>query len=187
MISARCICTTDFYVRKIHASHESLMKEMETISETLRTNSFHIDVERPLWRENGSVLYNCCWSSPTHSLCNAKSKLKLYYDRQSVGQSVLVSGNHLEPATNSHSLFDYFLDSFGFADAGSPLWLEVGSVLFSFSRASPAQPFSDLSPTGLMSTVYCLYFWDSLNLEGQVPVFISPRNKVAQLYPRALG
>jgi hypothetical protein len=28
---------------------------------------------------------------------------------------------------------------------------------------------------------------DSSNLEGQVPVFISPRNRVAQLYPRALG
>jgi hypothetical protein len=33
-------------------------------------------------------------------------------------------------------------------------------------------------------------FWampDSPNLEGQVPVIISPRNRVAQLYPRALG
>jgi hypothetical protein len=29
--------------------------------------------------------------------------------------------------------------------------------------------------------------WDSTNLEGQVPVFISPRDKVAQLYPQALG
>jgi hypothetical protein len=28
---------------------------------------------------------------------------------------------------------------------------------------------------------------DLLNLEGQVPVFISPRNKVAQLNPQALG
>jgi hypothetical protein len=28
---------------------------------------------------------------------------------------------------------------------------------------------------------------DSPNLEGQVPVFISPRNKVARLYPQALG
>jgi hypothetical protein len=27
----------------------------------------------------------------------------------------------------------------------------------------------------------------SSNLEGQVPVFISPRNRMAQLYPRALG
>jgi hypothetical protein len=50
-----------------------------------------------------------------------------------------------------------------------------------------AQPFSDLSPTGLMSIVFCLYFSDSPNQEGQVPIFISPRNRVAQLYPRALG
>jgi hypothetical protein len=28
---------------------------------------------------------------------------------------------------------------------------------------------------------------DSPNLEGQVPLFISPRNKVARLYPQALG
>jgi hypothetical protein len=28
---------------------------------------------------------------------------------------------------------------------------------------------------------------DSPNLEGQVSVFISPRNRVAQLYPQALG
>jgi hypothetical protein len=28
---------------------------------------------------------------------------------------------------------------------------------------------------------------DSLNLEGQIPVLISPRNKVAQLYPQVLG
>jgi hypothetical protein len=27
---------------------------------------------------------------------------------------------------------------------------------------------------------------DSPNLEGQVPIFISPRNRVAQLYPQAL-
>jgi hypothetical protein len=28
---------------------------------------------------------------------------------------------------------------------------------------------------------------DSPNLEGQVPVFISPRNRVVQFYPQALG
>jgi hypothetical protein len=33
---------------------------------------------------------------------------------------------------------------------------------------------------------YCL-IWDSLNLESQVLVFISPGNRVAQLYPRTLG
>jgi hypothetical protein len=83
-----------------------------------------------------------------------------------------------------------FLDSFGFVDVGRPLWREIGSVVFSYCLASLAQSFSDVSPAGLMSFVYCLYFWDSPNLEGQVPVFIPPpppRNRVAQLYPRALG
>jgi hypothetical protein len=70
---------------------------------------------------------------------------------------------------------------------GHPLWREVGSVVFSFCWASPAQPFTGLSPTGLMSIFYCLCFWNSPNPEGQVPVFISPRNKVAQLYSQALG
>jgi hypothetical protein len=58
---------------------------------------------------------------------------------------------------------------------------------FSFYRASPAQPFSDPSSTGLVS-IFSLNFWDPPpKLEGQVPVFISPRNKVAQLYTGALG
>jgi hypothetical protein len=34
--------------------------------------------------------------------------------------------------------------------------------------------------------LYCL-IWDSSNLEGQVPVFMSHRSRVAQLYHRALG
>jgi hypothetical protein len=37
------------------------------------------------------------------------SKRKLYYDRRSVGQSILVAGTHLGPVTNfSPSLFNYF-------------------------------------------------------------------------------
>jgi hypothetical protein len=42
------------------------------------------------------------------------------------------------------------------------------------------------SPAGLKTIFYCLNSWDPPNLEGQVPVFISPRNRVAQLCPRAL-
>jgi hypothetical protein len=49
-------------------------------------------------------------------------KSKTYYDRQSVGQSVLVSGTHLGPATNfSNSPFDYFLEIFGFVVVGGLL------------------------------------------------------------------
>jgi hypothetical protein len=44
---------------------------------------------------------------------------RIYYDRHSVGQSVLVSGTHLAPATNfSHSLLDYFF----FAVSGLLMW-----------------------------------------------------------------
>jgi hypothetical protein len=39
----------------------------------------------------------------------------------------------------------------------------------------------------LCIVLYCLYFWDSPNLQAEVPVIISPRSRVAQLYPQALG
>jgi hypothetical protein len=42
------------------------------------------------------------------------SKLKLIYDRQSVGQSVLVSGAHLGPATNFSFTLKFPSDSCGF-------------------------------------------------------------------------
>jgi hydrogenase maturation factor len=41
-------------------------------------------------------------------------KLKLIYDRQSVGQYVLVSGTHLGPATNFYFSLKFSLDSCGF-------------------------------------------------------------------------
>jgi hypothetical protein len=52
--------------------------------------------------------------------------------------------------------------------------------------ALPEQSLLGRSPAELTALFYCL-IWDSLNLEGRVPVFISPRNRVAQLYTRALG
>jgi hypothetical protein len=107
--------------------------------------------------------------------------------RPSVCRPVRLGIRH--PPGTRHKIFPFslWLDSFGFVDVGRPLWREVGSVLFSSCRASPAQPFSDLSPTGLMCIVCFLYFWHSINLEGQVAVFISPRNRAAQLYLRELG
>jgi hypothetical protein len=38
-----------------------------------------------------------------------------------------------------------------------------------------------------MSIFYSLNFLDFPNLEGQIPVFISSRNRVDELYPQALG
>jgi hypothetical protein len=43
-----------------------------------------------------------------------KLKLKLIYDRHSVGQSVLVSGAHLGPLTNFSFAMKFSVDSCGF-------------------------------------------------------------------------
>jgi hypothetical protein len=60
------------------------------------------------------------------------------------------------------------------------------NLLYNCFWALPEQSLLGRSPAELTALFYCL-IWDSPNLEGQVPVFISLRNRVAQLYPRALG
>jgi hypothetical protein len=62
----------------------------------------------------------------------------------------------------------------------------VCNLLYNCFWALPEQSLLGRSPAELTIIFYCL-IWDSPNLEGQVPVFISPQNKVAQLCPRALG
>jgi hypothetical protein len=116
------------------------------------------------------------------------SKLKLIYDRQSVGQSVLVSGTHLGPTTNFYFSLKLSLDSCGFVILLAPSLTRgrVCNLLYNCFWALPEQSHLSRSPTELTAIFYCL-IWDSPNLEGQVPVFISPRNRVAQLYPRALS
>jgi hypothetical protein len=69
----------------------------------------------------------------------------------------------------------------------APLWREERSVVYNCCWASPAQSFSGSNPSRLMSTFYCHRFETPPNLEGQVPLFISPRNRVAQLDPQTLG
>jgi hypothetical protein len=50
------------------------------------------------------------------------SQVKLYYDRRSVGQSVVVSGTHLGPTTNFFLISsNYFLAGYGFSDVWRPL------------------------------------------------------------------
>jgi hypothetical protein len=123
------------------------------------------------WRRHSLHKLNCC-----------QSQSYITTDSQSASPSWFQAPIwDPRPIFSPLSRFDYFLDSFRFVDVGRPLWREDGSLLFRFCRASPAQPFSDLSPTGLVSILYYLYFWDSPNLEGQVPIFIFSRNRVACL------
>jgi hypothetical protein len=70
---------------------------------------------------------------------------------------------------------------------GRPLWREVGSVVFSFCRASPAQPFVRYESHRTHENSLLSICLRLPNQEGQVPGFISPRNRLSQFYRQALG
>jgi hypothetical protein len=74
----------------------------------------------------------------------SKSKLKLYYDRRSVGQAVLVSSTHLGPATNFYpSFFKYFLTVPDLMTWGSPSD-EKSSLYFSVSVGNRQRSLSQV-------------------------------------------
>jgi hypothetical protein len=96
----------------------------------------------------------------------------------------MVPGSHLELMTR----FLLSLWQWGFLYMGHPLWREDGSVIYLYNcfSALPEQSLLGRSPAEL-TDIFCCLIWGSPSLEGQVPVFISPRNMVAQLYSRALS
>jgi hypothetical protein len=77
---------------------------------------------------------------------------------------------HVGPKTR----FLLLSDICGFVDVGRlQLLLAVISAVILGSESHRTHDHILVSP-----------IWDSPSLEGQVPVFVSPRNRVAQLYPR---
>jgi hypothetical protein len=88
----------------------------------------------------------------------------------------------------AHDQIFFRSDDCGFLDVRHPLWREGGSIIYSSNCfwALPDQSLSDQSPVELMTIFYSL-IRDFPNLKGQVPVFTSPRNRVAQLYTGAMG
>jgi hypothetical protein len=92
------------------------------------------------------------------------------YDRRSVGQSVLVSS----PIWGSRPDMNYYLTVTAFFfNVGRPLWREVGSVIC-LSHLNCFSTFSKFA-AGPRQHSICL------------SVFITPGERVAQLYPQALG
>jgi hypothetical protein len=108
--------------------------------------------------------------------------------RQSVDQYVWVSGLPLGSLTRFYLALLFFVWQLRCCaiNASSLTRKRVCNLLYNSFWALPEQPHLSRSPTELTAISYGL-IWDSPNLEGQVSVFISPRNRVAQLYPRALG
>jgi hypothetical protein len=79
-----------------------------------------------------------------------------------------------------------FSDTCDFYIFSPPIWREDGSVIYSWCWFSPAQSFSILINAGL-TWLISLNFESPLNLEGQVPVFTSPRKVVAEKYRATLS
>jgi hypothetical protein len=124
--------------------------------------------------------------------------------------STLNSTSLSELELKSESLYDWRFTANQFVLAPSPLRVTSRDFLFQLKTCSNS-PYVTSSLTrgwvcrlqlllALASTVILgseshgthghillSQIRNSRNLEGHVPVFISPRNRVAQLYPQALG
>jgi hypothetical protein len=74
-----------------------------------------------------------------------------------------------------------------FVHVERPLWHKDGSVIYNCCWPSQAQPFSVPSLMGFVSIFYCLRFGAPPALRVRSILFISPRNRVAHLYPQASG
>jgi hypothetical protein len=110
-------------------------------------------------------------------------EVKLNYDRQSVGQSILVSSSHLKPMTRL--LFSVWQLQVSCCGAPSLTRGWVCNLLIQLLLGLARAITLGFKSLRTQTIFYCL-IWDSPNLDGQVPIFISPRNRVAQLYPLAL-
>jgi hypothetical protein len=64
---------------------------------------------------------------------------------------------------------------------------ERTSLPFTIAAAPRQRSHSWVESRGTRDHVLLFQIRDSPNLEGQFPVFISLKNRVAQLYPQALG
>jgi hypothetical protein len=81
-------------------------------------------VGRPFWREVGTAGHSCCWALPAQP-SSGPSKFKLFFDWQSVGQSILVSDSHRGSVTRFLLLSDFC----GLHVVGLPTCREDGSVI----------------------------------------------------------
>jgi hypothetical protein len=112
----------------------------------------------------------------------SKPESKLSYERWSVGQSVLVSSSVWSPRPDF-----YYYQTF----AGLLMWGDLSderTALWFTTDVGPRQSVLLGSDShGTHDHILLFQTRGSPNLEGQVSVFISPRNRVALLYPQALG
>jgi hypothetical protein len=139
----------------------------------------------------------CCWSSPAQSLydqdfCslldtwvfrNGASESELLYDWRFTANQFVLGQSPLRPTTSNF----FQLNTCGYTPyVTSSLrrwWVCRLQLLLVLASAEILGSES----RGTHDHILLSQIRDSPNLEGQIPVFISPRNRVAQLYPQAPG
>jgi hypothetical protein len=109
-----------------------------------------------------------------------RSRSRFTTDSPSVSRYVLVSSTLVGFATRYYFLSEYCFLRVAVLFLWGALSDERAGLQFA------VQSLDDPSRGKPVTVLYWL-IWDSPNLEGHFPRFISPRNRVAQLYPRALG
>jgi hypothetical protein len=127
-------------------------------------------------------------TSPVRNSCHLSTALdsesELHYDWQFTANQFVLAPSLLRPAT---SIF-FQLNTCGYSPyVTSSLtrgWVYSLQLLLELASADILGSVS----RGTHDRILLSQSRDSLlNLEGHIPVFISPRNRVAQLYPQALG
>jgi hypothetical protein len=103
--------------------------------------------------------------------------------KPTVGCSVYLGIKHPYGAYNQI----FITVSCRFVDIGNPLWRVDGSVRLQLLLALATVVILGSEPHKTHDHILLSPIRDSLSLEDQVPVFISPSNWAAQLYPQALG
>jgi hypothetical protein len=118
----------------------------------------------------------------TNLQLKVKVKFKLIL-RPTVSRPVCLCIKHLSGGPRPDFLF--LSDSCMFVDVRRPRWQEERCVVSNCCWPSPAQSFSESRATH--DHIILSQIRDSPNLEDQVHIFISPRNRACQFYPQALG
>jgi hypothetical protein len=124
------------------------------------------------------VQWACCqWSYSARVRVRVTIRLAVYLHSVQLGDKPLETQDHYFFQLNSCDYSPYVTSYLtrGWVCRLQLLLVLVSAVIF---RSQPR---------GTNDHILLSQIRDFLNLEGQIPVFISPRNRVAQLYPEALG
>jgi hypothetical protein len=170
-------------LRRIYNSHNHFVSRLCPSFGIINTRKHNVSKTGSIsilrWGGTPILLGRIERANLNHWTTLSKSKSKLSYDRRSVGQSVLVSRTLSGSATNFSFLLEIFFRQLWicFFYAPSLTRGRVCNFLLQLGLAS-AVPLGSESH-GTQDHISLSQFLRLPNLEDQVAVFISPRNRVA--------